>query len=145
MRTELGKCVLVLLLFATPFFAQTAVLHSATEDSLTVRDAERVCLSEVLITAPESDSSAQAAEAKHKAEQVRQAVRLGGAFADLAVANSQGPSAAQGGAIGCFTRGQLSKPLEKLVFRMKVGEISDVIRTKQGWVLLQVTDRAEQK
>jgi parvulin-like peptidyl-prolyl isomerase len=145
MRTELGKCVLVLLLLATPFFAQTAVLHSDTEDSLTVRDAERVCLSEVLITAPESDSSVQAAEAKHKAERVRQAVRLGGAFADLAAANSQGPSAAQGGAIGCFKQGQLSKPLEKLVFRMKVGEISDVIRTKQGWVLLQVTDRAEQK
>lgn len=145
MRTELGKCVLVLLLFATPFFAQTAVLHSATQDSLTVRDAERVCLSEILITAPESDSSAQSVEAKHKVEQVRQAVLSGGAFADLAAANSQGPSAVQGGAIGCFKRGQLAKPLEKLVFRMKVGEISDVIRTKQGWVLLQVTDRAEQK
>jgi len=84
-------------------------------------------------------------EAKHKVEQVRQAVLSGGAFADLAAANSQGPSAVQGGAIGCFKRGQLAKPLEKLVFRMKVGEISDVIRTKQGWVLLQVTDRAEQK
>jgi len=29
--------------------------------------------------------------------------------------------------------------------RMRVEEISDVIRTKQGWVLLQVTDRAEHK
>jgi hypothetical protein len=145
MRTELGKCVLVLLLFAVPFFAQTPVLHSAGQDSLTAREGERVCLSEVLIPAPESDSSAQSVEAKHKVEQVRQAVRSGGAFADLAAANSQSPSAAQGGAIGCFKRGQLAKGLEKLVFRMKVGEISDVIRTKQGWVLLQVTDRAEHK
>jgi parvulin-like peptidyl-prolyl isomerase len=145
MRTELSKCVLVLVLFATPFFAQTAVLHSATQDSLTVRDAERVCLSEILITAPESDSSAQSVEAKHKVEQVSQAVRSGGAFADLAAANSQAPSAVQGGAVGCFKQGQLAKPLEKLVFRMKVGEISDVIRTRQGWILLQVTDRAEQK
>ena len=145
MRTELGKCFLVLLLFATPFFAQIAVLHSATEDSLTVREAERVCLSEVLIAARESDSSAQIAEAKHKADQVREAVRLGGAFADLVAANSQGPSAAQGGALGCFKRGVLAKSLEKLVFQMKVGEVSDVIHTKQGWVLLQVTGRAEQK
>ena len=145
MRTELGKCVLVLLLFATPLFAQTAVLHSAIEDSLTVRDAERVCLSEVLIPAPESDGSAQSVEAKHKVEQVRQAVRSGGSFADLAAANSQAPSAAQGGAIGCFKRGQLAKPLEMLVFRMKVGEISDVIRTKQGWLLLQVTDHSDKK
>src|ERR1700685_846398 len=123
MRTESGTCVLILLLFATPFFAQTAVLHSASEDSPTVRDAERVCLSEILIPAPGPDSSAQSVEAKHKVEQVRQAVRSGGAFADLAAANSQGPTAAQGGAIGCFKPGQLAKPLEKLVFRMKVGEI----------------------
>jgi hypothetical protein len=93
MRTESGTCVLILLLFATPFFAQTAVLHSVTEDSLTVRDAERVCLSEILITAPGPDSSAQSVEAKHKVEQVRQAVRSGGAFADRAAANSPGPSA----------------------------------------------------
>ncbi len=140
MRTKSGSCILVLLLFATPLFAQTAVPHSSTEDSVAVRDSERVCLSEVLIAAPESARSAQIAEAKHKAEQVREAVRLGGAFADLAAANSQGPSAAQGGAIGCFKRGQLARSLEKLVLRMKVGEVSDVIRTKQGWVLLQATD-----
>ena len=145
MLTESGKCILVLLLFATPVFAQTAVPHPPTEDSVAVRGAERVCLSEVLIAARESDSSAQIAEAKHKAEQVREAVRLGGAFADLAAANSQGPSAAQGGALGCFKRGVLAKSLEKLVFQMKVGEVSDVIHTKQGWVLLQVTGRAEQK
>ncbi|MGP0017129.1 MAG: peptidylprolyl isomerase [Candidatus Sulfotelmatobacter sp.] len=145
MRTESGMCILVLVLFATPLFAQTVVPHSATEDSIAVRDAERVCLSEVLIAAPESDSSAQIAEAKHKAEQVREAVRLGGSFADLAAANSQAPSAAQGGPIGCFKRGTLAKSLEKLVFRMKVGEVSDVIRTRQGWLLLQATVRAEQK
>ena len=145
MRIESGTWILVLLLLATPSFAQTAVPHSAAEDSLAVRDAERVCLSEVLIAAPESDSSAQVADAKHKAEQVREAVRSGGAFAGLAAANSQGPSAAQGGAIGCFKRGELAKSLEKLVFQMKVGEVSDVIRTKQGWVLLQATGRAERK
>jgi hypothetical protein len=144
MRIESGTCVLVLLLFATPLFAQTA--RQGPADSLTSRDTERVCLSEVLIAVSASDNNpTQVAEAKHKAEQVRQAVRLGGAFADLAAANSQGPTAAQGGALGCFERGVLSKPLENLVFRMKVGEISDVMRTKQGWVLLQVTNRAEQK
>jgi parvulin-like peptidyl-prolyl isomerase len=91
----------------------------------------------VLIAALESDSSAQIAEAKHKAEQVREAVRSGGAFAGLASANSQRPSAAQGGAIGCCKREQLAKSPESLVFQMKVGEVSNVIRTKQGWVLQQ--------
>jgi hypothetical protein len=86
------------------------VLHSATEDSLTVRDAERVCLSEILITAPGPDSSAQSVEAKRRVEQVRQAVRSGGAFADLAAANSQGPSAGKGGPLAALNGGSWPSP-----------------------------------
>jgi parvulin-like peptidyl-prolyl isomerase len=64
-------------------------------------------------------------------------------FADLARANSQGPTAAQGGDIGYFKHGQLAQPLEDLVFRMKVGDVSDVVRTKLGFVILQVTARED--
>ena len=78
-----------------------------TKDSLTARDAERVCRSEILIAAPGPDFSAQSMEAKDKVNQVSQAVRSGGAFADLPAANSQAPSAVQGGADGCFKQGQL--------------------------------------
>src|SRR5208283_4993857 len=34
----------------------------------------------------------------------------------------------------------LSKDLEDKVFTLKTGEITDVIRTKQGYVILQVTE-----
>jgi hypothetical protein len=81
----------------------------------------------------------KAADAKHIAEELQKNIKLGDAFADLASAHSQGPSAARGGVLGCFKRGQLAKPLEEQVFRMKVGEISDVLTTKQGFVILQVT------
>ena len=47
----------------------------------------------------------------------------------------------QGGPIGCFARGQLSKELEDRVFPLQPGEVSDVLRTKQGFVILQVTER----
>jgi parvulin-like peptidyl-prolyl isomerase len=100
---------------------------------------EQVCLSEVLIRAPETDTPAQVNEARHKAEQVRNSARRGSFFSDLARANSQGPSAAQGGALGCFERGTLSKQLEDLVSKMRAGEVSEVLHTKQGFVLLQVT------
>lgn len=101
---------------------------------------EQVCLSEVLIRAPETATPAQVNAARHKAEQVRNAAQTGSSFSDLARANDQGPAAAQGGALGCFKRGVLSKQLEDRVFKMQVGEVSEVMHTKQGFVLLQVTE-----
>jgi peptidyl-prolyl cis-trans isomerase SurA len=94
-----------------------------------------------LISTTKSDTPAQVTEALHKAEGLRKATQTGSSFADLAKANSRGPSAAQGGTLGCFKRGVLAKELEERLFRMQPGEVSDVLRTKQGWVILQVTDR----
>ena len=39
-----------------------------------------------------------------------------------------------------FKRGTLAKELEDKTFAMKAGEVTDVIRTKQGYVILKVTD-----
>jgi TonB family protein len=100
-----------------------------------------VRLSEILISTPQPYDPAQVAEAQHKAEQVRAAIGRGGTFADIARANSQGPTAAQGGDIGCFSHDQLARSLEELVFRMQVGDVSDVVRTKQGFVIIEVTNR----
>ena len=104
---------------------------------------EQVRLSEILISTPLPYDPAQMAEAKRKAEEVRKAIRQGAAFASTARTSSQGPTAGQGGDIGCFIRGKMAGSLDALVFRMNVGDVSDVIRTKQGFVILQVTGRGE--
>ena len=100
---------------------------------------ERVCLSEIVISAPESGTQAQMTEAKNKAEKLHDAIRLGRAFPDLAKGSSEGPTAKSGGGIGCFKRGLLAKSFDELVFRMKIGDVSDVLKTKLGFVILQVT------
>ena len=133
------RLILASLLFASPCLPQTnAQTHPSTDDS--VRD--RVCLSEILIRTPESHTPEQVTEARHKAERLRKAAQTGSSFADLAKANSQGPTAAQGGDLGCFKRGVLAEKLEERLYRMQPGEVSDVLRTKHGWVILQVTDRS---
>lgn len=114
--------------------AGSVVAYSQTQSP------EQVCLSEVLIRTPETATPAQVTEARHKAERVRNSAETGSSFSDLARANSQGVSAAQGGGIGCYKRGALSKQLEDRVFKMQVGEVSEVLHTKQGFVLLQVTE-----
>ena len=40
-------------------------------------------------------------------------------------------------------RGTLAKELEDRTFAMKAGEVTDVIRTKQGYVLLKVTSHTQ--
>ncbi len=75
-------------------------------------------------------------------EQIRllDQIRKGGNFEDLAKKQSDGPSAAQGGDLSYFKRGVLAKELEDRVFALKAGEVTDVIRTKQGFVILKVTE-----
>jgi peptidyl-prolyl cis-trans isomerase SurA len=84
------------------------------------------------------DATVQSAEAK--AKDLLEQIHKGANFEDVAKKSSDGPTAAQGGDIGYFQRGQLSKDLEDKTFAMKAGEVSDVIRTKQGFVLLKVTE-----
>lgn len=94
----------------------------------------------------QDDAAKQAAEAaalsaaEAKANDVLKQIRAGASFDDVAKKNSEGPSAAQGGDLGVFKRGTLAKELEDKTFAMKAGEVTDVIRTKQGYVILKVTD-----
>ena len=75
-----------------------------------------------------------------KANDLLKQIRAGASFDEIAKKNSAGPSAAQGGDLGVFKRGTLAKELEDKTFAMKSGQITDVIRTKQGYVILKVTD-----
>lgn len=78
--------------------------------------------------------------ASAKANDLLKQIHDGANFEDIAKKYSDGPSAADGGALGMFKRGQLAKELEDKTFAMKAGDVTDVIRTKQGYVILKVID-----
>ena len=117
---------------------------------------EQVRLSEILIAPktpakpaaagakPEPPSEAEAeaalAAAQAQAQDVLDQFHKGAKFEDLAKKYSDGPSAKDGGDLSLFKRGTLSKELEDKVFALKAGEVTDVVRTKQGFVILQVTE-----
>ena len=89
----------------------------------------------------EAETEAALAAAQAKAQDLLDQVHKGAKFADLAKKYSDGPSAKDGGDLGSpFKRGTLSKELEDKVFALKTGEVTDVVRTKQGFVFLQVTE-----
>jgi peptidyl-prolyl cis-trans isomerase SurA len=85
------------------------------------------------------EDPAKVAEAEAKAKQIVEQLHKGAKFEDLAKQASDGPTAAQGGALGNFKRGELAKDLEEKTFSLKPGETTDVIRTRQGFIILKVT------
>ena len=90
--------------------------------------------------AKQAVDAAALSAAEAKANDLLKQIHDGAAFEDVAKKYSDGPSAADGGALGMFKRGQLAKELEDRTFAMKAGDVTDVIRTKQGYVILKVID-----
>ena len=85
------------------------------------------------------EDPAKIAEAEAKANQLLDQLKKGAKFDDLAKKSSEGPTAAQGGTLGTFKRGELAKDLEEKTFALKAGENTGVIRTRQGFIILKVT------
>lgn len=85
------------------------------------------------------EDPAKVAEAQAKASQILEQLKKGAKFEDLAKKSSDGPTASQGGALGNFKRGELAKDLEDKTFSLKPGETTDVIRTRQGFIILKMT------
>jgi peptidyl-prolyl cis-trans isomerase SurA len=109
---------------------------------------EQVSLSEILIApvkadpnskeAPADPTPEQLAAAEKKANDALAEIKAGAKFDVVAKKYSDGPTAAQGGDLGQFQRGMLAKELEDKTFAMKSGQVTDVIRTKQGFIILKV-------
>ncbi len=112
---------------------------------------EQVHLAEILIapkTADGKDASAdptpeQLQQAKAKADELLAQLKSGAKFDELAKKNSDGPTAAQGGDLGVFRPGTMAKELETITFAMKSGDLSNVIQTKQGYVILKVLEHQQ--
>ncbi|MGA3090430.1 MAG: peptidylprolyl isomerase [Terriglobales bacterium] len=121
-----------------------------------MEQAEQVRLSEILIAPKvaakpagadgkpgppsEAESEAALAAAKAKAEDLLDQLHKGANFADLAKKYSEGQSASNGGDLSYFKRGTMAKELDEKVFVLKAGETTDIIRTKQGYVILKVVE-----
>ena len=101
---------------------------------------EQIRLSEILIPTAADANDAAVAEAQAKANDVAAQIKAGAKFDELAKKVSGGPTAAQGGDLGQFKRGALAKVLEDQTFGLAAGQSTEPIRTRQGFVILKVTE-----
>lgn len=103
--------------------------------------AEQRKASHILITTKKDASAADKAAAKAKAAAILAEVRKAPAtFAAVAKAQSQDPSSAElGGDLGQIEKDALPAPVESAVFKLKQGEISDLVESDFGFHIVTVT------
>ncbi len=81
-------------------------------------------------------------EVKAKAEQILKEVKAGGDFAALAKKYSEDEgSAKQGGDVDFFGKGRMDPAFEEAAFRLKPGEVSEIVKSQYGFHIIKVTDR----
>jgi peptidyl-prolyl cis-trans isomerase SurA len=98
-------------------------------------------VSQILIQVPTEATPTDLEQAKKKVKGVLESLGKGTAFAEVASLNSDDTaSAPSGGDLGFFKKGEMVPELEAVVFAMKKGEVSRVIQSSQGLLILKVTD-----
>ncbi|HEX9428457.1 MAG TPA: peptidylprolyl isomerase, partial [Candidatus Polarisedimenticolia bacterium] len=102
---------------------------------------ESARFSQIMVRVPVGSTPGQRAESRQRVEAILKELRAGGDFAELARKHSDGPEAAQGGDSGVMVRGGGPPPIERAVFSLAPGEISDIVETRLGYHILKIAER----
>jgi peptidyl-prolyl cis-trans isomerase SurA len=115
-----------------------AEFYNTYKDSLT-EVPETYTISHIYIV-PKPDSSVDR-QTFLKAKVVLDSLRAGGEFTDFAKRYSSDATAASGGDLGWSKRGDFVPEFEEVLFALKEGQISDVVKTQYGYHIIQMIGR----
>jgi len=104
---------------------------------------EQVALREIEVST-QGKKPEEIPDLKKKAETTLQRIKDGEDFGEIAKRFSDSNTKTQGGFLGLYKRGELSKELEDKVFNMKKNELTEVTETKQGFLILQVLEHYDE-
>mgnify|MGYP006275917181 FL=1 len=104
-------------------------------------------LQHLLISLPEAPTAQKRAQARQKAEKLRQQILDGDPFSKVAAAHSDGQKALQGGDLGWMTQDKIPTFFSAVVTQLTPGAVSDLIRSPLGYHLIKLQDkrRVDQK
>jgi peptidyl-prolyl cis-trans isomerase D len=103
---------------------------------------ERIHARHILIKVPQDADKESADEALGKIEDIKARIKGGEDFATVATKESQDDATAEkGGDLGFFSRNTMNPQLEKAADRLQPGQVSEPIRTDQGYHLLLLVEK----
>jgi parvulin-like peptidyl-prolyl isomerase len=101
-------------------------------------DFDTLCVNHVLVSTDDRTDP----EAQGRAEELKAGIDDGTAFRTVATEESDDAAAsAQGGDLGCGSRGRFPAEFEDAAYDLDVNEVSDPVRTQFGYHLIQVRER----
>jgi parvulin-like peptidyl-prolyl isomerase len=111
-------------------------------DLETFRVPARATVREIVLRA---DNEEKKAARRAEAAAVRERIVSGEPFADVAAAVSEAGTAAAGGLLGTFEKGELAPAIEEMAFGLPVGQVSEVRETAYGFHIVVVDERTEER
>jgi peptidyl-prolyl cis-trans isomerase D len=99
----------------------------------------------ISIGIPSGADADQKSAARTHAAAVVQEARAGKDFAELAKRESNDPSAEKGGDVGWISAGQIPPLMEKTIFSLAKGAVSDPVESPAGFQIFKVEDIKEEK
>jgi len=103
---------------------------------------EKVYLSEILISTEGKDAAGGAA-AEKKAKQIATQASKGERFTDLARDNSDATTAKDGGILGGYKKGDLTKEIEDAVWNLPKGAVTQPVKVPTGFEVFRVDDHTK--
>ncbi len=100
-----------------------------------------VKIQQVFFPLPKNATKEEVANVQREASIILERARRGDDFTQLAKVYSRGPEASEGGVLGYFKKHELVREVEEAGFKLKPGEISDLVRSSAGFHILKVLDR----
>lgn len=105
---------------------------------------EKAEAAHILVKPENPNDEASKAEAKKKIDGILEQIKGGADFGELAEKESACPSGKSAkGSLGEFERGRMVKPFEDAAFKLKPGEISDVVETQFGYHIIKGISHSE--
>ncbi|RMD78832.1 MAG: molecular chaperone SurA [Gammaproteobacteria bacterium] len=98
-------------------------------------------LAHILVAVPDGASPEQAAAARRKAERILARLRQGADFRQLAIAESDGQQALEGGDLGWRRADELPSPFVEPVRRLAPGQVSGLIRSPSGFHIVKLLEK----
>ena len=105
------------------------------------KQGESARASHILIKVEPNADETVKKQAREKIDGILKRVRAGEDFAALAREHSQDGSAAQGGDLGLFQRGQMVPAFDQAVFALEPGQVSDVVTTQFGHHVIKLAEK----
>jgi parvulin-like peptidyl-prolyl isomerase len=107
-----------------------------------------ITIREILVKVPVTNQGVNVAAdeaAKEKAENARKRVLGGETFEQVAAETSDSPSKANGGLVGPLNVQELNPAFLKLVDPLKVGDITEVVRSQNGYQFVKLEAKTNQE